>query len=45
VKDNPLHLIVVNEIQNKFVNEYIVKKLGLITTPHPHPYNVGWMKE
>ena len=22
-----------------------MKKLGLSTTPHPQPYNVGWMKD
>ena len=22
-----------------------MKKLGIVTTPHPHPYNIGWMKD
>ena len=22
-----------------------MKKLGLVTTPHPHPYNISWMKD
>ena len=22
-----------------------MKKLGLVTTPHPQPYNIGWMKD
>ena len=31
--------------KKKFVPEYLVKKLGLVTTPHPQPYNIGWMKD
>ena len=22
-----------------------MKKLGLVTTPHPQPYNINWMKD
>ena len=28
-----------------FILEYLVKKLSLVTTPHPHPYNITWMKD
>ena len=42
---NILHLIVDNGIQKNLVSEYPVKKLGLVTTPHPQPYNIGWMKD
>ena len=34
-----------NASQKKFISEYLVKKLGLVTTSHPHPYNIGWMKD
>ena len=45
VQNNPLHLIVDNGSQKNFVFEDLVKKLGLVTTPHPQPYNIGWMKK
>ena len=45
VQNNPLHLIMDNSSHKNFVSEYIVKKLGLVTTPHPQPYNIGWMKD
>ena len=45
VQKNPLHLIVDNGIQKNFVYEYVVKILGLVTTPHPWAYNIGWMKD
>ena len=34
-----------NGSQKNFVSEDLVKKLGLVTTPHPQPYNIGWMKD
>ena len=34
-----------NGSHNNFVSEDIMKKLGLVTTPHPHPYNISWMKD
>ena len=45
VQNNPLHLIVDNSSQKNFVFEYLVKKLGLFTTPHPQPYSIDWMKD
>ena len=33
-----------NRSQKNFISEYLVKKLGLVTTPHPHPYNIGLIK-
>ena len=45
VQNNPLHLIVDNGIQKNFVSKDIMKKLGLVTTPHSQPYNIGWMKD
>ena len=34
-----------NGNNKNFVSKDLVKKLGLFTTPHPHPYNIGWMKD
>ena len=45
VQNNPLYLIVDNDIQKNFVSKYLVKKLGLVTTPHLQPYNIRWMKD
>ena len=39
------HLIVNNGSQKNFISEYLVKKLGLFTTPHPQSYNINWMKD
>ena len=38
-------MIVNNASQKNFVSEDLVKKLGLVTTPHPQPYNISWMKD
>ena len=45
VQNNPLHLIVDNGSQKNFVSEDLVNKLGLVTTPHPEPSNISWMKD
>ena len=34
-----------NGSQKNFVFEDIVKKLRLVTTPHPQPYSISWMKD
>ena len=45
VQSHPLHLIVDNGSQKNFGFEDLVKKLGLVSTPHLQPYNIGWMKD
>ena len=45
VQNNPLHLIVDNGSQKNFIYEYIMNILGLVTTTHPHPYNMDCMKD
>ena len=45
VQNNPLHLIVDNGSKKNFVSEDLVKRLCLVTTPHPQPYNIGCMKD
>ena len=37
-------MIVDNGSQNNEF-EYVVKKLGLVTTSNPQPYNIYWMKD
>ena len=34
-----------NGNQKNFVSEYLMKKLGLVITPHTKTYNIGWMKD
>jgi hypothetical protein len=45
VKGTPLHFIVDSEIQKKLISIEVVKQLGLSTTPHPQPYNIGWLRQ
>jgi hypothetical protein len=37
VKGNPLHLIMGNDSQKKFVSKDIMKKMGHIENPHQYP--------
>ena len=41
VKGTPLHFIVDRGIQKNLISAEVVKQLGLSTTPHPQPYNIG----
>ena len=34
-----------NGSEENFISEGLVNKLGISTTPHPYPYNIGWMKD
>jgi hypothetical protein len=43
VKGTPLHFIVDNGSQNNLISAKVIKQLGLSTTPHPQPYNIGWI--
>ena len=43
VKGNPLHFIVDSGSQKNLNSTEVVKQLGLSTTPHPQPYNIGWL--
>jgi hypothetical protein len=45
VKGTPLHFIVDSESQKNLISAEVVKQLGLSTTPHPHPYNIGWLRQ
>jgi hypothetical protein len=41
VKGTPLHFIVDSGIQKNLIPAEVVKQLGLSTTPHLQPYNIG----
>ena len=43
VKGNPLHFVVDSGIQKNLISAEVVKRLQLSTTPHPQPYNIGWL--
>jgi hypothetical protein len=43
VKGTPLHFIVDSGSQKNLISVEVIKQLGLSTTPHPQPYNIGWL--
>jgi hypothetical protein len=45
VKGTPLHFIIDSRSQKNLISAEVVKQLGLPTTPHPQPYNIGWLRQ
>jgi hypothetical protein len=45
VKGTPLHFIVDSDSQKNLISAEVIKQLGLSTTPHPQPYNIGWLHQ
>jgi hypothetical protein len=45
VKGTPLHFIVDSGSQKNIISTKVVKQLDLPTTPHPQPYNIGWLRQ
>jgi hypothetical protein len=45
VKGTSLHFIVDSERQKNLILAEVVKQLGLSTTPHLQPYNIGWLRQ
>jgi hypothetical protein len=45
VKGTPLHFIVDRGSQKNLISAEVIKQLGLSTTPHPQPYNIGWLRQ
>jgi hypothetical protein len=45
VKGTPLHFIVDSRSQKNLISTEVIKQLGLSTTPHPQPYNIGWLRQ
>ena len=41
----PLHFIVDNGSQKNLISTEVVKRLKFPTTPHPQPYNIGWLSQ
>jgi hypothetical protein len=45
VKGTPLHFIIDSGIQNNIISTEVIKRLALLTTPHPQPYTIGWLRQ
>jgi hypothetical protein len=45
VKGTPLNFIVDSRSQKNLISVKVVKRLGLSTTPHPQPYDIGWLPQ
>jgi hypothetical protein len=45
VKGTPLHFIIDSGSQKNLISGEVVKQLGLSTTPHLQPYNIGWLRQ
>jgi hypothetical protein len=45
VKGTPLHFIVDSGSQKNIISTEVVKQLDFPTTPHPQPYNIGWLHQ
>jgi hypothetical protein len=45
VKGTPLHFIVDSGSQKNLISTEVIKQLEFPTTPHPQPYNIGWLRQ
>ena len=45
VKGTLLHFIVDSRSQKNLISTEVIKQLGLSTTPHPQPYNIGCLRQ
>jgi hypothetical protein len=45
VKGTPLQVIIDRGSQKKPILVEVIKRLGLPTIPHPHPYTIGWIHQ
>nr|CAD1835560.1 unnamed protein product [Ananas comosus var. bracteatus] len=43
VKNEVIDAIIDPGSQKNLISENLVRRLGLLTTPHPHPYPLGWI--
>jgi hypothetical protein len=44
VKGTPLHFVANNRSRKNLILAEVIKQLDLSTTPHPQPYNIGWLR-
>ena len=45
VKGSSLQFIVKSGSQKNLISVDFVKRLGLLTIAHPHPYTIGWIRQ
>ena len=45
VMGSPIQFIVDNGSQKNLISVDVMKRLGLRTTAHPHPYTIGWLHQ
>jgi hypothetical protein len=45
VKGTPLHFIFDSRSKKNLISTEVIKQLGLWTTPHPQPYNIGGLRQ
>ena len=43
VKGASIHFIVNSGSQKNLISVEVIKRMDLPTTPHPHPYTIGWI--
>ena len=44
-EEDPTVFFVDSGSQKNLISAEVIKKLGLSTTPHPQPYNIGWLHQ
>jgi hypothetical protein len=45
VKEAPLYFIVDSDSQKNLISTEVVKWIDLLTTPHPQPYTINWLRQ
>ena len=45
VKGSPVQFIIENGSQKNLISADAMKRLGLSTIAHPHPYTIGWLHQ
>jgi hypothetical protein len=44
VKGTPLHFIINSGSHKNLISVEVVKQIALLTTPHPQPYTIEWLR-
>jgi hypothetical protein len=45
VKGTPLHFIADSSGQKNLISAEVIKRISLLTTPHPNPYTIRWLHQ